>query len=197
MKVAIVGPDYEVGMMFLKRGHKLVHYDEADLIQFTGGSDVDPSYYGEERHASTYSDPKRDGRESHIFHSLKEEGKKFAGICRGGQFLNIMHGGRMWQDVNKHGGSHMATFQGKDILVTSTHHQMMRPSDEATILVTAKRSTYRETVGEVNKDEDFLDIESVHYPNTICFQPHPEYGHASEECEQLYFDLLENYLGLS
>lgn len=197
MKVAIVGPDWEIGRMFLKRGHKLTHFDEADLIQFTGGSDVDPSYYKEERHASTYADPRRDSRESNIYHTGVAEGKKFAGICRGGQFLNVMNGGKMWQDVNNHGGSHKALFGDKEIVVTSTHHQMMRPTPEAIILGTAKRSSYRETVNEVNTDKDFVDIEALAYPNCICFQPHPEYSSATEECEQMYFDLLEAYLGLS
>ena len=124
-KVYVVGPDYSIRNMFLRAGWTIsTNIDETvNLIQFTGGEDVDPSYYKETKHPRTYSNPRRDAVEAAIFHEWK--GKvAMAGICRGGQFLNVMNGGRMWQDVNNHaiGGTHEAFDRVSElpVQVTST-----------------------------------------------------------------------------
>ncbi len=201
MKKVYVLNDGGVARMFQVNGWTLVDNDlDADLVVFTGGEDVDPSYYGEEKHGATYSNPRRDARESHIFHQNLDKPK--VGICRGGQFLNVMSGGRMWQHVNNHGVRHTheaITSDGEVVQVTSTHHQMMRPSDEGEILLAAKLSTYKETATERHiprKDE--MDVESVFYPKTksLCFQPHPEYVNIDHECQTLFFRLLQEKLGV-
>lgn len=194
-KVYIVGGDYSIRNMYEIRGWGVV-FDpyEADLIQFTGGEDVDPSYYKEEKHATTYSNPKRDAREAHIFNSLKE--MPMAGICRGGQFLNVMCGGEMWQNVDGHTRSHVLRMvkTGETYEVTSTHHQMMRPPDGADVLATANISTRRESATYKNTSTDFQDVEIVKYGNKLCFQPHPEYVHRDHECQELFFNLLKDIM---
>jgi gamma-glutamyl-gamma-aminobutyrate hydrolase PuuD len=196
--VHIVGGDLSIARMYMGRGWSLTQSPyEADLIQFTGGEDVDPALYGEEKHATTGSNPRRDAWESSIFHSLKDE-KFIVGICRGAQFTNVMCGGRMWQDVDRHAiwGTHRATLEdGSEWEVTSTHHQMMRPSEDAVVLLTASLSSYRDTATERNTDEGFLDIESVLYPGVLCFQPHPEYVERDHPCQDLFFKLLEENMG--
>lgn len=202
-KVAVVGSDFGIRNMFLRRGWELTELvggPTPDLIQFTGGEDVDPSFYKHSRHPSTYSNPRRDAFEASIFNNYV--GKvPMAGICRGGQFLNVMSGGVMYQHVDRHGGSHIATdvASGKELMVTSTHHQMMLPSREAVILLTAKLSTVRwaeETAFE--REPDQPDIEAVYYPHTncLCFQPHPEYVELGHPCQDLYFDYLQQHLGV-
>jgi len=52
------------------------------------------------------------------------------GICRGSQFLTVMSGGRLFQDVSGHAimGTHLIKFKdGSSLGITSTHHQMMNP----------------------------------------------------------------------
>jgi len=145
-KVYIVGTDYSIANMFLRQGWTIVTYidENIDLIQFTGGEDVDPSYYQETKHPRTYSNPRRDAAEAAIYHEWV--GKvPMAGICRGGQFLNVMNGGKMWQHVNNHaiGGLHEAYCHVTEnfLFVTSTHHQMMRPAENAEIIAVAALST--------------------------------------------------------
>lgn len=201
-KVYIVGWDYSISDMFLRRGWKLVdNTNDADLIQFTGGEDVTPSYYDEEAHARTYCNPRRDYIEFNLFKQCVIDGKALTGICRGGQFLNVVSGGKMWQHVDHHaiGGTHPAMFFDDVVNVTSTHHQMMRPQGNYELIGTASLSSYRETASEKNVDEDFVDIESVFYPETksLCFQPHPEYVNRDDPCQDLYFNLLEKYFGLA
>ena len=198
--------------MFKERGWQVVdNIDEADLIQFTGGEDVSPNLYNELRHPRTSCNPIRDNNEKDIFQWGVANGIPMTGICRGGQFLNVMNGGKMWQDVDGHatGHNHRAFALGHIgwVNVTSTHHQMMRPntSIEHLVLMTAAESKYRENVGStgtVLKQTQFDgkyndDVESVYYPNTgtLCYQPHPEFfGKDAVECRDVYFYFLNNYL---
>lgn len=57
--------------------------EEADVILFTGGSDVTPSFYGEAR--GSYTGPcdlARDKEERELFKTYVGK-KQFIGICRG------------------------------------------------------------------------------------------------------------------
>lgn len=180
---------------------------KADFVQFCGGADVSPVLYAEEEHPDTYSDPVRDREEINIFEYLIENRVPMAGICRGGQFLNVMCGGKMRQHVNNHAisGTHVAVIleTGQMIGVTSTHHQMMQPSDDAEILMIASEATWYEEIvdGEVFRhaiEERGTDIEAVWYPayRCLCFQPHPEYLDAHHECQKYYVELLKKKLGV-
>lgn len=198
--------------MFKDRGWEIVsEIDDADLIQFTGGEDVSPSYYNELRHPHTGCNPIRDQKEADIYKWAVAAGIPMAGICRGGQFLNVMNGGKMWQHVDGHanGNLHKAFALGHIgwVDVTSTHHQMMRVNTqvEHLTLMTAKESTFRENMGGagvVVKHTDtagkFIDdVESVYYPNTLtlCYQPHPEFfGPEVTPCRDVYFYFINNYL---
>ena len=205
MKVLIVESSASYVSMFLNRGHEIVaSLAEADLVQFTGGSDVSPSLYDEEVHPYTGHSPRRDEHESDVFKEALELGIPMAGICRGSQFLNVMNGGKMFQHVDGHAihGTHSVTTDCKRTLdVTSTHHQMIRPSPKGRVLAIANESTFRESMfGESIKRETWPqdDTEVVFYPLTkcICFQPHPEYLTPDHPCQEYYFELLEKHLGV-
>ena len=200
IKVYVVGYDYLVMQMFhLHSDYEVVQEArEADLIVFTGGSDVSPGLYGEKAHATTYSDPNRDRIETSIFTKNRTTPK--VGMCRGAQFLNVMNGGRLWQHVERHAlrGKHGLTRldvdnrHAKTYYVTSTHHQMMRPTDEAIVLAKANWVDNVETVGE---QAVISGIEVVFYSetNSLCFQPHPEYDMKGETYE-LFFEYINKFL---
>ena len=199
-KVHIVGGDYSINSMFMRRGWTPVNYidENIDLIQFTGGADVDPSYYGETKHPRTYSDPRRDAQEASVFNEWV--GKvPMAGICRGGQFLNVMNGGKMWQHVNNHAisGTHEAfdILSEKPVQVTSTHHQMMIPSSLGKVILTADICTKRES-SDTTVEGHGVDVEAVIYSGTscLCYQPHPEYVGINHECQNLYFEYIDRLL---
>jgi len=214
-KVLVVAGDGAsmVKQMFESQSWLLTNdIDEADLVQFVGGADVDPGMYGQRRHPTTFSDVGRDAREEEIYNMALDRGIPMAGICRGGQFLNVMNGGKMHQDVDGHNqGNHKAWLTGAvlPITVTSTHHQMMEPNwEEAEVLMTAQQSTRKRRMSDQasvtnveyvihvdNTNERATDIESLYYAGTrcLCFQPHPEYGNANET-KEVYFILLERYL---
>lgn len=198
MKVFIVGGGPQYARMFIERGWEVLNEQahqvlEADLIQFTGGEDVTPEIYGE-KNTSSYNSLPRDLHEAGFFAIAKRMGKPMAGICRGGQFLNVMCGGSMIQHVEGHAihGTHEIYDQYTEsvIQVTSTHHQMMIPAQECELIAFANI---------VNKhfNNDANDAEVVNYPDQkcLCFQPHPEHN-GYKECRDYYFELLNNCLGL-
>ena len=195
--------------MFLDEGWRIASkWREADLIQFTGGHDVSPLMYGEAPHESTWFWPNRDRFEWLMFELATKYGKSMAGICRGGQFLNVCAGGRMWQDIDGHAiiGMHPVTCHLADekVMVSSAHHQMMKPTADAIILMTASESTYKERCDKdgmvIKVMNDDLDIEACFYKKegALCFQPHPEYHHITgiHACRNRYFDYLDEFFGL-
>jgi putative glutamine amidotransferase len=75
-------------------------YDHLDGVFLTGGVDMDPAHYGEERHESCERiDPARDWTEIHLVRWAQAEGKPVFGVCRGIQAINVALGGSLYQDV--------------------------------------------------------------------------------------------------
>jgi hypothetical protein len=119
---------------------------DANIVLFTGGADVNPSFYGEHRGNFTYFAESRDLKDNTLYGAARENNKRifFVGICRGAQFLTVKAGGTLFQDVTGHAikGTHdlsvsseYLSFVNQDIVkasmstlpITSTHHQMMNP----------------------------------------------------------------------
>lgn len=69
-------------------------------IIFSGGPDVDPSYFHEEPHIKMGKiSPERDEAEIFLARECLRLGKPAMGICRGIQLLNIALGGSIYQDI--------------------------------------------------------------------------------------------------
>lgn len=205
--VHIVGGGFEYASMFRRHGWEVVSsIADADLVQFTGGEDVTPELYGHTKHVTTGNSVERDAREQVVFKVCLKMGKPMAGICRGGQFLNVMCGGKMFQNVDGHAtmNGHLARDErtGELFHVTSTHHQMMIPhKTEAVVIMTARESTACEKhIGgkEITvASRAMRDIEVLWYENykCFCFQPHPEFG-GEDELADLYFGYLDEFFKL-
>lgn len=207
-KVYVVGREHAYERMFMGNGWTVVDSpEEADAIQFTGGADVDPMLYGEPKHPSTGCNAMRDSGEANLFNKFDGE-KVMLGICRGSQFLCVMSGGRLWQHVDNHGvmDTHgcIDLDTAEIIQVSSTHHQMMDPSevDTAQVLAVAGRTTRKEdgwgnSLAQ-NLEDEMRDIEAVFFPETqaLCYQPHPEFFKPDHPCQKFYFDLIKRHLKL-
>jgi gamma-glutamyl-gamma-aminobutyrate hydrolase PuuD len=71
-----------------------------DGFVFSGGSDVDPSLYGEEWHPATDGIlPERDRAESALLRAALEVDIPVLAICRGMQLLNVVRGGSLEQHI--------------------------------------------------------------------------------------------------
>ncbi len=77
-------------------------YSRLDGVFLTGGVDVDPKNYGEQR--AEYcgkTDPARDAVEIQLIQWAKEDQKPLFAVCRGIQIVNVALGGSLYQDVTK------------------------------------------------------------------------------------------------
>lgn len=187
MKFYVKGGGKEYSDLFSSLGWVEVDEVLADVIVFTGGSDVNPQLYGQTTHPYTHFSSVRDQQDIQCY--LRNLRKMKIGICRGAQFLHVMNGGTLFQDVNNHAlrKHHLLECKstGQSWAVTSTHHQMMAP-DAGVVVGIAKETTYvdKHERYEVVRDTIPYDVEVVFHPKAFCFQPHPEfYGEVStKEC---------------
>ncbi len=208
-KVYIVGGGYSVERLFQKFGWDVTkQFHEADLIQFTGGGDISPDLYCEAKHPTTHPHVERDKYEKVFYDRAIEHNKAMAGICRGGQLMNVLNGGKMWQDIDGHagyGGHTAIDFQTGDVFtVSSLHHQEMIPGNNAEILLIAHEATQKERMlaesrimVHVPTSRDY-DVEALVYPGTksFCFQGHPEFN-IDAEVSKRYMGYIKTSLGLA
>jgi putative glutamine amidotransferase len=74
--------------------------DELDGLLLTGGGDVDPVLYGEDRHDSVEdAEPGRDEFEIDLARRAVGADLPLLAICRGAQVLNVAAGGSLVQDI--------------------------------------------------------------------------------------------------
>ena len=136
-----------------------------DGLLLSGGSDLDPRYYGEEPSPELGPTiPERDAFEMPLLELALRRGLPIFGICRGMQLLNVALGGTLYQDlpsqwgrgVLKHrqqtpkwqpthevevrDGAYLAEIMDLDVVkVNSYHHQGIK--DLAGALVVSARSS--------------------------------------------------------
>jgi putative glutamine amidotransferase len=83
-----------------------------DGILLTGGGDVDPGRFGEERHATVADvSESRDRLEIEVTERAVRAGRPLLAICRGIQVLNVALGGSLYQDIASDTGSTIAHSQ--------------------------------------------------------------------------------------
>lgn len=122
--------------------------DALDALVLTGGPDVDPARYGDERLATTQeAQPDRDAWEAALARAALVRNLPLLAICRGAQVLNVALGGTLHQhvpDVTGHEGhqpgggvlgatrvrlapgSAVAAILGEEVKVLCYHHQSLR-----------------------------------------------------------------------
>jgi gamma-glutamyl-gamma-aminobutyrate hydrolase PuuD len=157
--------------------------EEADLVIFSGGSDVNPALYGQSGHNTTWWDNDRDEKDTALFNLCKSMGIPMVGVCRGAQFLHVMNGGQLYQDVDSHSSPHaMVDVHSKEVLnrVSSVHHQMVMDNTEGgmeIIGVSRGVSECRHMNAIDCETGNNDDIEAFYYRKTGCLgvQGHPEY----------------------
>ena len=167
--------------------------EDADLVIFIGGADVSPSLYNNKKHPRTYCNLHTDLEDQEDYRKALANNIPMFGICRGAQFLTVMNGGKLIQDVTSHGGMHGVliekdikgrSIEEVDYAITSTHHQMCYPfdlpKDEYQIIGStigiSNHYEFEEAGVKHKLPDDFVEVEMVYYPKTNCFgvQGHPE-----------------------
>lgn len=108
-----------------------------DFVLFDGGEDVNPKLYNHEALPTTFFSDSRDKNSIELFTWANHYGIPKVGICRGSQFLHVMNGGILIQDVTNHCRVHdieLAT--GEVFPVRCGHHQMglITPENEDKVI---------------------------------------------------------------
>lgn len=75
--------------------------ENADIVVFPGGADVDPKLYDNKRLSGTYTSVYADERDLDAWNKMKPN-QLAIGICRGAQLLTVLNGGMLIQDVDNH-----------------------------------------------------------------------------------------------
>jgi putative glutamine amidotransferase len=72
---------------------------DCDGLLLTGGVDVEPAIYGEDRHPTVETDETRDAYELALAREALQRDLPVLAICRGAQVLNVAAGGTLIQDI--------------------------------------------------------------------------------------------------
>jgi putative glutamine amidotransferase len=125
-----------------------------DGLLLSGGADLDPELYVQERQPTTVVEAGRDALELEAWRAARERRLPVLGICRGFQAINVFSGGSLLQDLEGHTSpaypapeahSHplrldptcrLARILGDaepavELAVNTYHHQAVRPADLA------------------------------------------------------------------
>jgi putative glutamine amidotransferase len=159
--------------------------DSVAGLVLTGGEDVDPARYGEERHEKVRSvNAARDATEAALVEEARARGTPVLAICRGIQILNVALGGTLVQDIPSQcetsidhdediePGSLIAAAVGAEhVTVNSFHHQSVKRVAEG-MRVTA-RSPDGVIEGIESTDEDWWVMAVQWHPEEMTDSPEP------------------------
>lgn len=174
--------NYTTGKKFSQRELK-----KYTFIVFTGGADIDPSRYNQERDPTTHFNQERDAFEFAIAEQALKAKVPMIGICRGAQFACVFSGGQLIQDGPKHTGGqrsrHMAEVvrEKLGVLVSSDHHQFMDPAG-------VKHQTLMRAYDQ--------SYEAVWFPETkfLAVQYHPEWMSVGERGYRVFAALVQDFV---
>lgn len=183
-KVYVEGNDFLLVKMFAEEGWDIApDIWGADLLCLEGGADVQPALYGEKNTHSGVS-PNKDIQSLGLISVAEMLEIPIVGVCRGGQILNVRHGGGMIQHVDGHAlgaRTHEVVYRDVVYQCASAHHQEMVPS------YCFDQEVYTDGHGGV---EIIVSLAGGY----LCFQPHPEYKENGHESRTLFFKLIERIM---
>ena len=178
-------------------------------VLLTGGHDIDPSLYGEERRPECGESCKeRDEMETELLKQALEKNIPILGICRGIQFLNVHLGGTLYQDLVKQrpstvehhqkppydipihdveileDGSLYRVLNTKKLSVNSYHHQAIK----------RKADTLKSMV--VSEDGIVEAVEMTDKKFVWAVQWHPEFSHKTDaNSRKIFEEFVKNCIG--
>jgi len=171
----------------VERGMAERYVDMVDGLLFSGGFDLDPSYFGQEPHPRLgHVGPVRDAAEMELARCALERDKPILAICRGLQVLCAAAGGNLWQDLRL--CDHEVVQHRQDAPRWHASHRVkMEPGSQlAGILETTQLRTnsfHHQAVREVGtglravawSDDGLVEaVEGTAYRFVIGVQWHPE-----------------------
>ncbi|MCD7893015.1 MAG: gamma-glutamyl-gamma-aminobutyrate hydrolase family protein [Erysipelotrichaceae bacterium] len=174
--------------------------DTCDGFLFTGGHDINPELYHEDKlDVCGEISKERDDLESLLFSLAYQQDKPILGICRGIQMVNVLLGGTLYQDLNTQHSSDITHRQGRpyDKPIHDVHIYKDTPLYELLHQETiGVNSLHHQAIKDLSSQlkpmaisPDDL-IEAVYDPSKTflwAIQWHPEYLHLVDENSQQIF----------
>ncbi len=113
-----------------EREYQLQMCSLCDGFVFTGGPDIEPTLFGQQRLPQCgFVLPARDSQELFMLHRVLDLDKPVLGICRGIQLLNVAMGGDLYQDIPTQCHGHINHAQMEIIPFTAPIHPVtVRPN---------------------------------------------------------------------
>ncbi|MCS6801505.1 MAG: gamma-glutamyl-gamma-aminobutyrate hydrolase family protein [Chloroflexota bacterium] len=168
-----------------------------DGLLLSGGGDINPARYGQDRDPHTAGvDDARDELEFSLAKTALIRDLPILAICRGFQLLNVVCDGSLVQHVEGHArfdggqheiditpGTHLAKALGTSgsVLVNTRHHQAVRETERAATLV----------VAAVSPDGLIEALESPRHRWVVGVQCHPE---RADEVDPRFAGLFEAFV---
>lgn len=177
--------------------------DGPGVLVIWGGGDISPSFYGQQPGPHTGADAtpsRQDTLEANLAKRAIEMGVPIVGVCRGAQLLCAIGGGKLIQHINNHGRSHgIKTYDGREMVTASLHHQMMFPFDvEYEMLAWSNPPLSKEYLGEKGEPVDGISLEPEMFwmpgVKTLCIQGHPEFMDDKSPFVQFVFEQMKRFI---
>ncbi len=171
-----------------------------DGLVLTGGPDVDPTRYGQERHPSTYGvNPMVDGVEAALLRAALAMGLPTLAICRGLQVTNVVLGGTLHQHIEELG---LACDHGRPTADAGSSLVAVTPGSllAQALGTTEVRSVcyHHQAVDQLGRDLVVTarapdgTVEGMELPDTrgwfVAVQWHPELAAVDDPVNQTLFD---------
>ena len=154
---------------------------KADLCMGIGGSDVSAKYYNQPDSGHLRCNPQTDYYEYRDYQKAIQLGKKIVGTCKSAQWGAALAGGAIFQDVTHPGEHKVKTFDGKELLVNSLHHNMcdlsnLKEGEDYKLLAWAENLSPYHINGFGQNVSCEKEPEVVYFPkiNLIGWQNHNE-----------------------
>lgn len=183
--------------------------EKCSALVIWGGEDISTAFYNEDGNKWTNADrrlSRRDVVEKAACEEAIANGIPIIGVCRGAQLLCALAGGKLVQHVDGHAGhgDHFVdTDDGRRLVTTSLHHQMMWPyngTEHKLIAWSSKNLSKIYAFG--NGDTDVVraiehpEPEVVWFPKIkgLAIQGHPEFMDERDEFVQYCMELVRKYI---
>lgn len=200
------GAGYPFEELFTETVNVMDHgFDDIAALLLWGGEDISTIYYDEPPHIQTQNKGLPSPRDVHEWTAMKyayHNRIPIIGVCRGAQFLCVFAGGKLIQHVVGHHGDHAVnTEDGRSMITSSCHHQMMYPFDvNHEMLAWSSKNLsniYEDGEGnEIPKMKARVEPEVVYFPKVrgLAIQGHPEWMKSNSEFVKYCRELVTQYL---
>jgi len=180
--------------------------DLFDGFLFTGGHDVNPALYDQEKteHCGEICEA-RDRMEAYIFHeAVLKQNKPALGICRGIQFFNVLLGGSLYQDIPTELPGAITHVKGPPYDVPA-HSVRVFPQSPLYELIGKERievnSYHHQGINRIAEGLEIMAltddglVEAVYMPNrhyVWAVQWHPEFSLKDEFSKKIFASFMGN-----